>query len=114
MIIDDPKAYRARCTPRDSAPANASINAFFHDVRDLMGKHQIADLTMCAQVVVEVKAQDLTETDEEVRANACAHIGARLHGVEMSAYLYAYMRSDLERMIESTKSRAQKNFRKND
>lgn len=112
MIIDDPRMYRIRSQPRDSESANKSINEFFHDVRELMAKHKIADLTMCAQVVIEVKAQDLTEQDDEVRANACAHIGARVNGVEMSAYLYAYMRADLERMVELTKSRAKKNFLK--
>ena len=112
MKIQDPKSYRRRCVARPQEEVQKSVELFWIGVRELMHTHQIADVALCLQAVVEVKANDLIEEDNEVFVSSAGHIGDQMHFVELAAYLHANARGELERILENAKVQGEKRGRR--
>lgn len=106
--IHNPKAYRTRSTPVPFETANQNLENFVVDLMELMQKHHIADLSMVAEMCVEVKARDLTEEDSETFVTAVMHIGDQNKAVPMAAYGHAFMRGEMEERLNRLKSSAVK------
>ena len=106
--FSNPEAYRRRTQPRPRGDVLAAVEEFFNGVYDLAEKHGIADVTFITNALVHADV----DPDDSRSLYTCSHIGNESHSVEMSAYLWGYMRETWEGRLNKLANLASKNASK--
>lgn len=113
MIFNDHKRYRARCEPRPLEEARKAMADFFGDLKELVEKYRVQDLTVCAMTNTIAPPRDLLDGDEiEAPIQLVAHIGDHNKALEMSAYAHAYLRVEHDNVMQHYKAQAANAARK--